>query len=75
MELQSAHGERNLGIGDWQLWTEAGKLPISTMSLKWLNLNFDKGGAAKKRRGGNSSNNNRETRMKLLKGSCENVDA
>lgn len=48
MELQSAHGERNLGIGDWQLWTEAGKLPISTMSLKWLNLNFDKGGAAKK---------------------------
>lgn len=48
MELQSAHGERKLGIGDWQLWTEAGKLPISTMSLKWLNLNFDKGGAAKK---------------------------
>lgn len=35
-------------LGDWQLWTEAGKLPISTMSLKWLNLNFDKGGAAKK---------------------------
>lgn len=24
------------------LGTKAGKLPISTMSLKWLNLNFDK---------------------------------
>lgn len=29
-------------IGDLTWGTKAGKLPISTMSLKWLNLNFDK---------------------------------
>lgn len=29
---------------------EAGKLPISTMSLKWLNFNFDKGLAKKRKK-------------------------
>lgn len=67
MELQSAHGERNLGIGDWKLWTEAGKLPISTMSLKWLNLNFDKGGAAKKKRRQQQQREKNETLERQLR--------
>lgn len=31
-----------IGRRDLTWGTKAGKLPISTMSLKWLNLNFDK---------------------------------
>lgn len=69
--------ERLQRLGDCGPWTGAGKLPISTMSLKWLNLNFDKGAAAKKKRRQQQQQQQRERkeRTKLLKASCENVDA